>query len=254
MKPNLQHLLLLFALLIAAGCGGRDSSPADSGGQESSSTQAESAADQILSPEAAAAFAELSSVELEDSGALRTFRIDPASSSAAYIVDEEFFAEAKRKYGLEAGKAKVIGETQDVTGVLQIDLPGASIGPNRFAVYLPTLHTDQKLRDGWIRENALESDRYPVALFVATQIHDAPLNYQEGETVRFQLEGDLTLRGLSLPSRWSVEANLNDGTISGSLETRLRMTDLGFDPPNFANTLTVQDEFTIRIEFVANER
>ena len=31
------------------------------------------------------------------------------------------------------------------------------------------------------------------------------------------------------------------------------MTDLGIDPPNFANTLTVNDEFTILIEFVAKE-
>lgn len=254
MKTRFQHLLLLYVLLIAVGCGGRDSSPAESGRQEPSSEQAKAPAAESLSREAAAAFSDLPSVELEDSGALRTFRIEPASSRAAYIVDEEFFAEAKRKYGLEPGKAEVIGETQDVTGVVQIDLFGASLGPNRFAVYLPTLRTDQKLRDGWIRENALESDRYPVALFVATQIDDAPSNYREGETVRFQMEGDLTLRGVSLPSRWHVEAILKDGIISGSLETRLRMTDLGFDPPNFANTLTVQDEFTIRIEFVANER
>ena len=90
MKTRFQHLLLLYVLLIAVGCGGRDSSPAESGRQEPSSEQAKAPAAESLSREAAAAFSDLPSVELEDSGALRTFRIEPASSRAAYIVDEEF--------------------------------------------------------------------------------------------------------------------------------------------------------------------
>ena len=239
---------------MAAGCGRRDSSETESVPPESSSEHVDAPPGRTLSDEAAAAFGELPPVELNEDSGLRTFEIDPAQSKAAYIVDEEFFADATRKYGLEVGKYKVAGETQDVSGAVQLDLAGAAVGPNRFAVYLPTLQTDQKLRDGWIRENALESDRYPLAIFVAEEIRDAPQGYQEGDTVQFLLEGELTLRGAVLPTVWDVSAKLQDGTISGTLETRLRMTDLGFDPPNFANTLTVRDEFTVRIEFVANER
>ncbi len=247
-------MALLVVALMAAGCGRRDSAATESVPPDSSSEQVDAPPDGILSDEAAAAFGELPPVELEENSGLRTFEIDPAQSKAAYIVDEEFFADATRKYGLEVGKYKVTGETQDLSGAVQLDLPGATVGPNRFAVYLPTLQTDQKLRDGWIRENALESDSYPLAIFVAEKIRDAPQGYQEGDTVQFQLEGELTLRGAARPAVWDVSAKLQDRTISGRLETRLRMTDLGFDPPNFANTLTVQDEFTVRIEFVANER
>lgn len=235
-------LALALATLIAAGCGGRGRPSTDSVRQ-----------DESLSGEAAAAFGGLPAVELSESEALRTFRIDPAQSKAAYIVDEEFFAEATRKYGLEVGKYKVAGETQDVVGVMQLGLPGETIGSNRFAVYLPTLQTDQKLRDGWIRENALESGKFPLAIFVAREILNAPEGYTEGAWAGFQLEGELTLRGKTMASVWEVSARLQDGTIDGSLETRMRMTDLSFAPPNFANTLTVQDEFTIRIDFVANE-
>ena len=76
----------------------------------------------------------------------------------------------------------------------------------------------------------------------------------EGENARFQLAGELTLRGITLPTVWDLSARLRDGKISGRVETRLRMTDLGFDPPNFANTLTVANEFTVRIDFVAKEQ
>ena len=237
-------LILVFAItaLIAAGCGGRGRPSTDAVRQ-----------DESLSGEAAAAFGGLPEVDLSESEALRTFLVDPAQSKAAYIVDEEFFAEATSKYGLEVGKYKVAGETQDVVGVMQLDPSGATIGPNRFAVYLPTLQTDQKLRDGWIRENALESEKFPLAILVAREIVNAPEGYTDGAWASFQLEGELTLRGVTLASVWEVNARLQDGTIEGSLESRMRMTDLGFEPPNFANTLTVQDEFTVRIEFVANE-
>ena len=246
--------MLLVVALMAAGCGRRDSPATEGVSPESPSEQVDAPSDGTLSDEAAAAFGELPPVELNENSGLRTFEVDPARSKATYIVDEEFFADATRKYGLEVGKYKVTGETQDVAGVIQLDLSGAAVGANRFAVYLPTLQTDQKLRDGWIRENALKSDEFPLALFVAEEIRDAPQGYQEGDTARFQLEGELTLRGAALPAVWDVSASLQDGTIEGSMETRLRMTDLGFDPPNFANTLTVQNEFTVRIEFFANER
>ena len=73
------------------------------------------------------------------------------------------------------------------------------------------------------------------------------------DEVAFQLEGDLEIRGTSLDTVWDVTANLNGGTIRGSMQTRLRMTTIGFDPPDFARTLTVQDEFTVRIDFIAHE-
>jgi polyisoprenoid-binding protein YceI len=246
---------LLLVTLLAAACARRETASAESAPTASTPPQqGQTSSELTLSAEAAEAFAQLPAVSLDEGQALRTFHVDPTQSKAAYIVNEELFAGATSKYGLAIGKTQVIGETQDVVGLLQLDLSGSAIGANRFAVYLPTLRTDQKLRDGWIRQNALQSDRFPVAEFVATQIIGGPQNYREGENARFQLAGELTLRGITLPTVWDLSASLRDGKISGRVETRLRMTDLGFDPPNFANTLTVADEFTVRIDFVAKEQ
>jgi len=67
------------------------------------------------------------------------------------------------------------------------------------------------------------------------------------------MEGELRLRGAAQTTVWDVVASLSEGSIRGSMHTLLRMTSLGFDPPDFANTLTVQDEFTVQIDFVAHE-
>lgn len=245
---------LLLTILLVSGCFNRRSEPAPDESKPSASPQEAEPSDSLtVSTEAAAAFAELNPVTVSEEEQWRAFRIVPAESKAAYVVDEELFAGAASKYGLEIGKTKVIGESQDLDGLFQIDLSHPAIGPNRFAVFLPTLRTDQVLRDGWIRENALESDRFPLAVFVASEVLEGPATYQEGEETTFQLQGDLTLRGITLSTTWEVAARLDGSTISGTMQTRVRMTELGFDPPNFANTLTVNDEFTILIDFVALE-
>ena len=255
MRARSIHLLLLLAMLLAASCSDRRAASKPSESTSSEALQEDVPSEEMkISAEAAAAFEELEPITMNEQEGWRTFRIIPGESKAVYIVDEELFAGATSKYGLAVGNTEVVGETQDLEGLFQIDLSRPAIGSNRFAVYLPTLRTDQVLRDGWIRENALESKRFPLAVFAAERVLEGPGNYQEGVETRFQLEGDLTLRGITLTTVWDVAARLGENTIRGTLQTRLRMTDLGFNPPNFANTLTVQDEFTVRIDFVAHEQ
>lgn len=254
MNTKTTLFIILLAAILIASCRGRGSEPpaVDAPPSESPS-ESKTPHQDAISDRAAAAFARLDPVRFQQGESWRVFRIEAGASNAAYVVDEELFADASRKYGLEVGKTVVVGETQDVMGLMQIDLAQRSVGGNRFVVFLPTLRTDQKLRDAWIRENALESDRFPLAIFVAERLLEAPDTYREGDEVSFQLEGELEIRGTSLHAVWDVTASLTGSTIRGSMQTQLQMTTLGFDPPNFANTLTVQDEFTVRINFVAHE-
>jgi hypothetical protein len=47
---------------------------------------------------------------------------------------------------------------------------------------------------------------------------------------------------------------LEGDTITGVATAQLLMTDFGIDPPDFANTLTVGNEFAVEIEFTAREQ
>lgn len=186
---------------------------------------------------------------------MRTFNVVPEESTASYLVNEEFFADALRKYGIDAGETVTVGSTGQVSGFLSLAL-GADeqLGDNRFVVDLSTLSSDQSLRDGWLKDNALESEKYPEAIFVASAIEGAPDSYNEGEEVSFQLVGELTVRGIALPVTFDVTASLSGDTIRGVGEAQVQMSDFGVAPPNFANTLVVADLFTIRIELTAKEQ
>jgi polyisoprenoid-binding protein YceI len=188
-------------------------------------------------------------------GGLRTFVIVPSESKAMYLVDEEFFSGALAKYGIAAGDSDVVGTTQAFEGQIQLNLDDLSsaLGDNHFTVQMNTLTTDRELRDGWIRENGPRFNDYPLATFRATAIEGAPGSYSEGEEVSFRLSGDLTIRQITKPVTFDVTASLTGDTLTGVATTRLLMSDFGIEPPNFANTLTVADEFGIEVHFTARE-
>lgn len=185
----------------------------------------------------------------------RTFVIAPAESKASYLVDEEFFAGALAKLGIAAGLVDVIGSTQEIEGRLTLNLDdlSAPLGENTFTVKMNTFTTDQNDRDKWIRENGPRFNDFPLATFTATSIEGAPAAYTEGEEVSFKLSGDLTIREITQPATFDVTARLSGDTLTGTAATRLKMSDFGIEPPNFANTLTVADEFGIEVAITAKE-
>ena len=85
------------------------------------------------------------------------------------------------------------------------------------------------------------------------RLEGAPTAYTEGEEVSFKLIGDLTVRETTQPATFDVTATLTGDTLTGVATTRLLMSGFGIEPPNFANTLTVADEFGIEVQFTAKE-
>jgi polyisoprenoid-binding protein YceI len=189
-------------------------------------------------------------------GGIRTYQVVPGESTASYLVDEEFFAGAFDKLGIKAGLVDVIGSTQEIEGQFQIDWDdlASPLGENRFTVNLTSLATDQSRRDNWIQKNGPQFGQYPLAEFVGASVEGSPDTYNEGDEVQFKFNGNLTIRETTQPVTFDVTAKLEGDTIMGVASTRLLMSDFGIDPPNFANTLAVEDEFGIEINFVAKEQ
>jgi polyisoprenoid-binding protein YceI len=180
----------------------------------------------------------------------------PEESLASYIVAEEFFGGALDQLGIQPGLVDTIGSTQQIEGELQLNLDNlaAPLVAGNFAVNLESLTSDQPRRDRRIRSTDLESSRYPLAVFVATAVENGPASYTEGETVAFQVLGDMTIRDITQPVTMDVKATLNGDTLTGVVTVPLRMSDFGFDPPNFAGLFSVADEFKAEVQFTLRER
>ena len=124
--------VLLVLLLTVAACGSTPAAdapaadapapaaaPTDAPAEESAADAAADAA--VDTPAAESAPAETSAA----AGGFQTFVIDPSQSTASYLVSEEFFADALRKYGIDAGLNDVVGTTSEIQGQLEVDVANA---------------------------------------------------------------------------------------------------------------------------------
>lgn len=183
-----------------------------------------------------------------------TYVIVPEESSASYIADEEFLQDALSKYGIPVGTQDTVGSTSAIEGLFTIDWANLAEQPltdNSFTVDLSTLESDKRLRDQWLRENGPEFNTYPDATFVADELRGGPDTYTMGETVEIELVGQLTVHETTQPATFQVSAALNGYTVTGTAVATAIMSEFGITPPDFARTLTVADEFQIKIDFAA---
>lgn len=259
---------LLFVALLATACAPAAQAPAaeqpapaaaatEPAAQEPASE--ETAADDTTADDTTAedsAAQEPAASEAEAPSGVRVFVIVPEESTASYIADEEFFGGALAKYGIGAGTQDTVGSTQAIQGQFALNWDDLStpLGENQFTVDLNSLTSNQGLRDEWLRDNGPQFATYPTATFVAERLENAPTTYSEGEEVSFQMVGQLTVRDVTQPTTFDVTASLSGGTVTGVAETVILLTDFGIDPPDFANTLTVQNEMQLRVEFTAREQ
>ena len=156
------------------------------------------------------------------SGALR-FVIDQAGSEVKYVVRETL----RGVVGVNA-----VGTTNAISGDLYLTRQGlAPGGQSKFSVDLRQLKTDESLRDNFVRQNVLQTTRFPTADFVADAISGFPANYTEGQEVPMTLKGQLTIHGVTRSVEWEVKARQAGDTLTGIANLSFNMTDFGITPP-----------------------
>lgn len=256
-----QFIALLAAIVfLLVACGGADDSAAPPADQPLEQPAVEATNTPIPPPAAQPEESYPADADApaggEQAAGPRTFVVIPGQSTASYLVDEEFLEDALGKLGINAGEVDVVGTTDSVNGQIVLDLgnSAAPLGETSFSADLSLLKTDQDRRDRWIQENGPRFSLSPQAAFRATSIEGLPDSYTEGNTVQFQLAGDLTIRDVTQPVVFDVVAAINNGSLVGTAETRLLMSNFGIEPPSFARTLSVADEFGIRVNIVAQEQ
>ncbi len=178
---------------------------------------------------------------------LHTFQIVPAQTTASYSVYEDLIFQNKPNND-------AIGTTHGVKGSFGVQT-GTSprIDAMTITVDLTTLQTNSQMRDNYVRRNALQTDMYPTATFVSVSTQGLPSSYTDGQSVHFQLTGNLTMHGKTNKAIFDVQGKVVGKTITGTATSTLYMTDYGITPPNLANIAIAQNKVLVTIDFTAQE-
>lgn len=93
----------------------------------------------------------------------------------------------------------IVGTTAEVTGFVTVspdDIRGSAKA--RFEVDLASIKTGIDMRDGHMRDNFLETSKFPKAVFELTKVTSASLNKLENQKeVKLMLEGNFSIHGVT---------------------------------------------------------
>jgi polyisoprenoid-binding protein YceI len=173
------------------------------------------------------------------------FRIVSEESEARFSVYETF------------PEGTAIGRTDQIAGDIIADFnnpTNSQLGTIR--INLRTLQTDDPDRDRSIRCCVLLTARpeYEFADFVPTSISELPSQLEPGQSISFQVTGDLTLRGVTRSVTFDVNLTVIDADIlRGFATTAVNRTDFGIlnDDENGFDYHGVEEMVTLEFDFVA---
>lgn len=145
------------------------------------------------------------------------------------------------------------GETRGVTGRISADLDElAGEIVVTVEVDLASLDTGIGLRNRHLRENHLETDRYPRATFRGARIVEAaPAALAPGGACDVVVEGELDLHGVVKPLTCHARLELSrDGVLTIAADFPVRLSDHAIARPGFL-TMKLADEQRVRLRLEA---
>lgn len=180
---------------------------------------------------------------LSSAGSL-VYALDPASSRVRFVLDED----------LRGVRTTVTGITDQVAGEIALDL--ADLSSARVGTMLINARgfmTDNNFRNRAIQNEILETGAYEFITFEPTAIEGLPASAAPGDQVQFTIVGDLTIREITLPATFTVDAVVNTpDQISGLASSIINRNDFQLTIPSVPNVANVEEEVELYIEFVAN--
>jgi polyisoprenoid-binding protein YceI len=178
-------------------------------------------------------------VQLPSAGALHLV-VAPTGNEVRYRIREQLV-------GLDLPN-DAVGATSDVTGGITFDANGRVVpSASRFQVSIGTLTSDKARRDGYVRGRILQASEHPTVELVPTAIEGLTLPIPTSGTKTFTLVGNLTVRGVTRPTTWLVNAKFGGSAVTGTAATAFTFAEFGLTQPRVPVVLSVAD--TIKLEY-----
>lgn len=171
------------------------------------------------------------------------YLLNPTGTEARYQVRELLAANTIEN--------DVIGKTASVVGSISLDQAGKVVpAESKITIDLTGLKTDRDRRDGYVQRNILETAKYPTAEFVVTAITGLPAKLPTSGALSFTLVGDLTLKGVTRPTIWTVTATATPTGMTGTATTKFTFSEFGIPVPRVPVVARVDDPIQLQLDFV----
>ena len=166
----------------------------------------------------------------------------PEGNSARYFVREQL---ASINFPSDA-----VGVTDSLTGGITVDDKGQVVpAESKIVANISYLKSDRDMRDGFIRRRTMETDKYPTVTLVPREITGLAMPIPDSGRVTFTLLGDLTVKGVTRPTTWTVMAAMRRGAVRGTASTGFTFADFQIEKPKVMSVLSVADSIHLVYDF-----
>jgi polyisoprenoid-binding protein YceI len=177
-----------------------------------------------------------------DTGQVLRLAVAPEGNEARYLVREQLL---NLDFPNDA-----VGATSAITGQLVLDADGTVVpGESKFVIDVTTLTSDKERRDGYLQRRTLETEQYPTVTLVPTALHDLPWPLPAAGAFSFEMESDVTIKGVTRPVRWQVSATAENGVFTGKAMTRFPFETFDLTQPKVSIVLSVENDIRLEYDF-----
>lgn len=174
-------------------------------------------------------------------------------SQACYLTTETFLE--GNNMGLPSGFNGAVGITKTIQGDIALDrtnVANSQVGD--ITINISEFKSDNDRRDSFIRQQFLQSNKYPYATLTGATISGLSAgSYQDGTTLKFQISGTLTVHNTKRETVFDATGSYSNGTLVVRATTDLKMSDFGIQVPSIGGLLKVDDAMRLVVNIVARE-
>jgi polyisoprenoid-binding protein YceI len=140
-----------------------------------------------------------------------------------------------------------VGATHAVSGQIALAADGSVVPEeSKITIDVTGLKSDQARRDNFVRRRLLVTDSNPTVVFTPTAIQGGPKTIPTTGEGTFTIVGSLTVKGVTRPTTWTVNARYLPTAVVGAASTSFTFSDFSITQPKVPILLSVAD--TIKLE------
>jgi polyisoprenoid-binding protein YceI len=171
------------------------------------------------------------------------FEIEQAGSEARFSIDEV----------LNGAPKTVIGVTDQVAGQIAVDPTNpTSAQVGTILINARGFTTDSGNRNNAIKNRILRTNEFEFITFTPTGLSGLPASTGVGETITFQVTGDLTMLETTRSVTFDVTLTpVSEGELTGTATTTILHADWGIQIPQVPQVAGVDEEVILELAFTA---
>jgi polyisoprenoid-binding protein YceI len=179
-----------------------------------------------------------------------TTPVSTAAPTFRFIPDQEsslFTIRVREQLAGFTSLSDAVLTTTAISGVIGLTRDGRLTADTNLKIDLSKLQSDESRRDSFIKQDTLQTQRYPNAEMTVVGTIGLPQPLPQSGEWKFTLVTSATVHGTTHEVSWDVTGQRVGREIRATARTTVHFADFGLERPSVAAVLSVQDEIRLEV-------